>query len=218
MIFFINGPSSAGKSSIAAAMQAQYSKPLLVVGIDMFLSMMPKQYLLDGEKANEGFQFVSKKDAEGNDVTQVIAGEYGQKVCDMAPNVIRTMAKAGFDIVVDEVLLGDESLKRYVQELHQYPVCFIGIYCELEEIEKREKSRGNRHLGLGRDQMNRVHGPTRIYDVKIDATNLLPDNVAKRIIEFVRETPKPTGFQQLYSTFFPEENRDASCSPSNRRP
>ena len=58
MIIFLNGVSSSGKSTIAKGLQHLSENPLLTIGIDTFLDMMPAQYLYTGPKASEGFQFV----------------------------------------------------------------------------------------------------------------------------------------------------------------
>lgn len=52
-IVFLNGPSSAGKSSIAKAIQKLAPTPWLHIGLDTFIGMLPAQYLEFGAKALE---------------------------------------------------------------------------------------------------------------------------------------------------------------------
>src|SRR5512143_2043142 len=50
-VIFLNGVSSAGKSSIARALQASLNQPYLHVAIDSFEGMLPDRYAEDGEFA-----------------------------------------------------------------------------------------------------------------------------------------------------------------------
>lgn len=201
MIILLNGASSSGKSTIAAELQKQYTAPLLSMGIDMFLNMMPKQYLYGGAKASEGFKFEMIEDEEGP-ITRIFAGKLGEKVCDIVPQVAHVMAQNELSLIIDEVLFEDDSLKHYVNALHQHHVYFIGIHCSLAEISKREISRGNRYLGLAREQISRVHGPTRYYDLAIDTDITSATDSAKQIISFIEDTPNPKGFKKLYRHFY----------------
>ena len=201
MIIFINGASSSGKSTIAKSLQHLSPKPLLMMGIDAFLNMMPSKYTGTREKANEGFQFVMDRDEEGP-ITRVIEGPYGAQICKLAPKIIDIMAIDGHDIIVDEVLFEDEKLCDYVKAVNKHKVYFIGIHCSLAVLSEREVLRGNRALGMGREQIHRVHGPTRFYDLELDTTKKSAFDCAKEILHFIDETPNPEGFKKLYKTFY----------------
>ncbi len=201
MIILLNGTSSSGKSCIVKELQEIHNKPLLVVGIDMIINMMPRKYIVDGRKAEEGFEFIKSTDDEGRPLIHVALGKHAHTATSCLPKIVKTMTGQGFDIAIDETLFLDDILRYYVQELPTKEVYFIKVECSLKEITKREKSRGDRFLGIARDQFDRVHGPTRCYDFAVDTTNISAKECAKQIMAFIQKTPEPTGFKQMKELF-----------------
>ncbi len=195
MIIFLNGCSSAGKSAIARALQFLSEKPWLLIGIDTFFQMMPAAYVGFGDKADQGFHFIPEHDDLGP-LMRIEDGAYGQAIVKTVPKVIQTLADDGHDLILDEVLFGDESLKRYVQALKHHTVYFIGVMCDLKTLQERELLRGDRALGLGRDQIGRVHTPGRSYDMTVDTTHTSAFDCAKAILKFINENPNPQSFKQ----------------------
>lgn len=196
MIIFLNGTSSAGKSSIAKALQELYPTPLLHIGLDTFFFMMPPQYLGQGEKAHEGFQFLTQEDEKGH-LTHVRAGPYADALCNTSIDVIQLMANRRHDLVVDEVLFKEDTLERYVRALKNHTVYFIGIHCELDVLKEREIARGNRPLGVARALSHQVHRSTHAYDLELNTTHTPPLDNAQHILNFIKNTPEPKGFEKL---------------------
>ena len=56
MIVFLNGASSSGKTSLARALQANWSEPLLYWSLDMVIAQLPFAYTGKGAHAQEGFE------------------------------------------------------------------------------------------------------------------------------------------------------------------
>lgn len=196
MIIFLNGCSSSGKSSIARALQFVSEKPLLHLGIDTFFQMMPPDYLGYGEKANQGFHFITSVE-RGVTLTRIENGSLGAAMTDSIPPIVRLLADRGHDLVLDEVLITEGVLENYVQHLASHTVYFIGIFCALDELINREKIRGNRALGLSRDQFEKVHKGTRNYDLVLDTTSTSSFSCAQKILSFVEHTPDPVAFNSL---------------------
>lgn len=195
MIIFLNGCSSAGKSTIARAFQFLSEKPYLLIGIDTFFHMMPAAYVGFGDKSDQGFHFIPEHDDLGP-LMRIENGPYGKAIGNTIPKVIQTLADDGHDMILDEVLFGDESLNRYVQALKDHTVYFIGVMCDLKTLQEREILRGDRALGLGRDQMGRVHTPERSYDMTVDTTCTSAFDCGKAILKFISENPNPQSFRQ----------------------
>ena len=196
MIIFLNGCSSAGKSTIARAIQHLSEKPWLLIGIDTFIHMMPPEYIGFGEKADQGFHFIPEHDELGP-LMRIEDGPFGKVVVKIIPKVIQTLAEGGFDLIVDEVVFGEEGLKRYAQALSGEMAYFIGVMCDLPTLQEREILRGDRALGLGRDQIRRVHTLSQFYDLSIDTTTKSAFENAKEILKFIKENPAPQGFKRI---------------------
>lgn len=195
MIILLNGCSSAGKSTLARALQFLSEKPYLLIGIDTFFHMMPAAYVGFGDKADQGFHFIPEHDDLGP-LMRIENGPYGKAIGNTIPKVIKTLADDGHDIILDEVFFGEESLNRYVEALKDHTVYFIGVMCDLKVLQEREILRGDRALGLGRDQIGRVHTPERSYDMTVDTTCISAFDCGKAILKFIDENPNPQSFRQ----------------------
>ena len=78
-------------------------------------------------------------------------------------------ARAGNSIIVDDVLEENPPWVESLRSLfHDLEVVFVGVHCPLEELERREKKRGDRRKGRARHQFDQVHSQA-IYDGHVDA-------------------------------------------------
>jgi chloramphenicol 3-O phosphotransferase len=200
MIIFLNGVATSGKSSIINELQKLASYPIMKLGVDNFLDMMPSEYYGWGAKAKEGIQFVREEDENGP-ITRVYNGDFGRAVLHTIPPVVAKMSSQHLNIAVDEVLFYDYYLTEYTKAFRGQRAYCIGIHCELEELIRREQKRGGFSIGLGRDQIDKVHGPTRYYDLEIDTTHTSSTDCAKQILKYIAETPNPEGFKKLEVAF-----------------
>ena len=198
MIIIINGCSSAGKSSIARELQKLFEKPLLHTGIDHFWKMMPDEYKEFGAKAHEGYSFVQRIDNENNPVIDIEQGVFAQHMDDTMPNVVKCLAECGHDVVIDEVFQRDEIVHNYAQALQKQTVYFVGVICDLQELEKREKMRGNRELGLARGQIDNIHRYAHYYDIVVDSIYNEARICAQQIMDFIKANQDPQGMKKLF--------------------
>ena len=196
MIIFLNGCSSSGKTTIAKAIQHLSEEPWLLLGIDTFFHMMPSKYVGFGEKAVEGYHFISGQDEKGP-LMGIESGSFGNAVTDSIPKVVQSLAGDAHNLIVDEVLRTDKELEGYVRALACYKVYFIGVKCDVKEMQEREILRGDRALGLARNQTASVHGLSRAYDLMVDTTTKSAFVCAEEILGFIKHNPNPTGFSFL---------------------
>lgn len=198
-IIFLNGCSSAGKTSIVGAIQHLSDEPWLTFGIDTFFRAMPPKYLPFGEKAQEGIQFVPGTDREGLPIMEVKSGPYGEKIGESIPKVIKQLADDGHNLIIDEVIWERKSLENYSSALKSHQVYLINITCELPLMEEREKIRGDRAWGLARDQYNKMKNSAWKYDLQVDTSQASPFTSAKMILEFVK-IKNPQAFAEFWQS------------------
>lgn len=196
MIIILNGCPSAGKTSIVKEIQNLYDTPLLSMGIDRFWATIPAQYKEYGSKAHEGYAFSKETDSDGNPIIHVHRGPFALQLEKTMPQVINTFAECGHGIIVDEIF-NDGVVRNYVATLQKQTVYLIGVMCSLPELERREKERSNRELGLARGHFATVHTQQMYYDFTVDTTNLDTSTCAQMIIDFIQRTPQPLGFKRL---------------------
>lgn len=200
MIIMLNGVSSSGKSSIARALQDAWITPLLHVGVDTFIDMMPSRFCGEGQEARYGLQFVPVQTQEGP-VAEIRPGPYAKRLFAGMIGAIGALARARSDIIVDEVLFGDDMLREHVRELRGQTVYFVAIHCPLAIVEQRERERGDRFINSARAQFPLVHGPTRHYDLELDTSLSSPQVLAGLIKDYVTNTPEPQGFVSMEQVF-----------------
>ncbi|HLY80066.1 MAG TPA: hypothetical protein VKQ70_11860 [Caulobacteraceae bacterium] len=174
-IILLNGASSVGKGSVAKALQAIASRPMLHVQMDAFLEMLPPGSFGDPQ----GYVFETWTDA-GHPVTAVHGGPIMDAALAGMRGAVAAMAEAGNDLVVDEVLWVPEQLADYRRRLAPYAFHVVALHAPLEMIEQRERRRGDRVLGLARWQHERVHVGMS-YDLELDTSTATPDELAARI-------------------------------------
>ena len=173
-VLFLNGTSSAGKTTIAKAFQMQWSKPTLYASIDSFIFMFPQHVLDDDE--------VRKK------ALWPLVAAFNKSL----PNIV----ECGFPVIIDYVLESRIWLDRCLDSLSGYEVFFVGVKCSIEELEKREKERGDRQIEFARWQYDRVHQYGE-YDLTIDTERSSPEESAQKLCELLVSGTKPRAFEGL---------------------
>jgi chloramphenicol 3-O-phosphotransferase len=189
-IIIINGPSCAGKSTIAREICEQSNNQFVHVQIDkageFYGTIFPK-----------GFQFVKNEVAtENND--DALKGLFNNNRLarrKMVSSIMLATAKEllsqGFKIVIDTALDGpdaQELAKLYIEYLKGYDINFVGIYCPVEERLKRLKTRTD-NLFLTEDfiksqdfQYNVFEACKTFYDIWFDSSELSGQEIAHKIL------------------------------------
>ncbi len=173
-IIILNGVGSAGKGSIAKALQTLTETPFLHVSMDTFCEMLPAAYF----DHPDGFIFETIEE-DGHPSVVIKTGAIGERLLRGMRHAIAAMAAEGNDMIVDEVLLGPEKTE-YRQLLAPYEVHWVGVFAPLDVLEQRERQRGDRLIGLARWQFDRVHKDMR-YDLEIDTSKATPLECADAI-------------------------------------
>jgi chloramphenicol 3-O phosphotransferase len=200
MVILLNGISSSGKSSLASALQDIWSTPLLHVGVDTFITMLPARFCGQGEEARDGLHFVPTQTQEGI-VVEIHQGDYAKRLFRGMVGAVGALARAGNDMIVDEVLFGDDLLRAYIRELLTQTVYFVAVTCPLEIVERREQERGDRFINSAKAQLPLVHGPTRQYDLEVDTSMDSPHQLASVVKSYIERTPDPEGFRSMEHVF-----------------
>jgi chloramphenicol 3-O phosphotransferase len=188
-VIYLNGTSSAGKSSIARALQDMLNDLYLHVSLDVFMQMVP----LHGWEREGGMGIAPLKEEEG---LQVEFGPVCQTLFSGFHHSLAALASADNNLVVDDVLLERRWLLEAIEALASHAVCFVGVRCPVEIAGERERARSDRIPGTARGQYNQVHAHG-IYDVEVDSYILTPEVCAERILETQQRSPRPSAFERL---------------------
>jgi chloramphenicol 3-O phosphotransferase len=182
-ILLLNGIGSAGKSSIARAVQS-LAPHYLHVQMDAFLDMIPPSSF--GKP--EGLIFESSE-TDGHPTIAIHAGPLVATAMRAFRASVAAMANEGIDLVVDDVMFGPEWAE-YARLLTGHHVVKIGILCPLDILEAREAARGDRAIGLARGQWGRVHEGIA-YDLTIDSSVTTPEAAARSVLRHLASHAQP---------------------------
>jgi chloramphenicol 3-O phosphotransferase len=174
-IIHLNGVGSAGKSSIAKALQTIASEPYLHVQMDAFIDMLPEAY----QEHPDGFSYETTLE-NGKPVVAIKTGPIGEKAMRGMRHAIAAMARQGNNLIIDDVLCDGGEMPEYRALLSDFQLDIVGIFAPLDVLEARERQRGDRMIGLARWQYGRVHRNIH-YDLEVDTSKATPMECATLI-------------------------------------
>jgi chloramphenicol 3-O phosphotransferase len=170
-VVVLNGPSSAGKTTLAAGFRNQRAASgefWFSTGIDDFLAKLPSEWfsvgLESGPYAAEGVRF--ERTDRG---LEVRVGREGRNLIRAYQFGVAAAAGAGLNVIVDEVVIDRTSWDDWTTSLAGLHVVWVGVRCSLGVAEQRERSRPERFNGLTRGQSTTVHEYAQ-YDFEVDTT------------------------------------------------
>jgi chloramphenicol 3-O phosphotransferase len=109
------------------------------------------------------------------------------------------LASAGNDLILDHIIEFAAWRRELAALLEGLDVYLVGVHCDLDEIDRRERARGDRRAGEGRTHVlvDGIHtfGP---YDLEVDTTSGVNAELVESIVLAWRHRPPdraltPTG-------------------------
>jgi chloramphenicol 3-O phosphotransferase len=181
-IILLNGTSSAGKTTIAKQLQEILEPPYLHTGIDHFLAAVPWQRLFvysdSSSQTDADGWFLPFRDGVLIDTPRL--GPLAYQLMDGMYASFATLAAAGINLIVDDVIYDPHVFKSAVNRLAGCDVLFVGLHCPIEEAVRREKVRGDRAPGGAAIFHGLVHRHSG-YDLELDTAQLSPTECAEQI-------------------------------------
>lgn len=165
-VIVLNGASSSGKSSVARRIQALVGLPFL---------------LFSGDQLITAEVVPARRDPTG---PFAWAEQMRPRFFDGFHRCIPALAVAGNNVLVEHVVEHRSWRAQLDQLLAGHDVFWVGVDCDLAEIDRREIARGDRSRGEGRAHVERdrihEHGT---YDLRIDTTEGATDTLARTVIQ-----------------------------------
>jgi chloramphenicol 3-O phosphotransferase len=190
-VIIINGPSCAGKTSIAKEICKYSGNKFMHLQIDktgeFYSTIFPK-----------GFKFVENEaGTENND--DGLKGLFNNNrlarrkiVASILLATAKELLRQNFSIVIDTALDGpdaQELAKLYLEALKDYKLKFVGIYCPVEERLKRLKTRTDNlfltedFIRSQTDQYDVFKSVQNLYDIWFDSSKLSAAEIASNLLE-----------------------------------
>ena len=172
-LILLNGTSSSGKTSIAQALQEISDRPYLRFSSDILEEYVHRRFT-DPWEAKQAF------------LPALLQGHF---------HCMGALARTGNWVVADAVLEEPVLVDEAVRALWDQRAFLVGVHCPAEELERRERQRGDRAIGMAVGQLERVHAHG-VYDFAVDTSVASPLECARRIAEFA-EGASPRAFAEL---------------------
>ena len=170
-VVILNGTSSSGKTSFGRALQNRLLPEVwLLLGVDTFITALP--WGLYG--TDDGHRI-------GSDGAISLGPTWLEHQRRWRAAVVE-LVRLGTNVILDEVFLRGAEEQREWREAFGDDVVprFVGVHCDVEVAEARERDRGNRALGMARTQAAIVHVGV-VYDAQVDTTSTSPDALAAQL-------------------------------------
>lgn len=172
-VIVLNGGSSSGKTSLARQLQGVLPGAWLTLGVDTFVDALPPAL----QTSEAGITFAP----DG----QIEMGETFRRLDLAWSRGVAEMARSGAQVIVDEVFLGGAaSQERWRSALQGLDVLWVGVRCDAETAERRERERPDRVPGMARLQAESVHLGVQ-YDLEVNTAQADTAASAEQIAERV---------------------------------
>lgn len=173
-LIILNGASSAGKTVLCKKLQEVLDEPYIHLEEDCFVFNTYHDRFLDGELGPQIFK-------------KTMLGYYRS---------LRAFLSAGHNILADTGFYTPELLHQCINELRDESVWLVGVHCSIEELERREKARGDRQIGLAKEQQATLHNSV-IYDIEVDTSVSSLEECAMTIKMKMEELGSPKAMASL---------------------
>jgi chloramphenicol 3-O phosphotransferase len=174
-IIFLNGVSSSGKTTLS----------------NELVKAMPKYFHISIDSFDI---FIDKmEDRERNHLIPVETEYFFHRT-------IAMFSDKGINLIVDHILHDNFTKEDCFKVLRNYPVLFVGVHCPIEQLELREKARGDRNIGQAKKQLEYVH-KNEIYDIEIDTLIDSTEVCSKKIIKLLSNFDCHDGWSRTAKKF-----------------
>ncbi|HEY3708156.1 MAG TPA: AAA family ATPase [Amycolatopsis sp.] len=182
-VILLNGPSSSGKSAIGRAMLPLLPDPWFLVPVDGISGMRSTQYTR------------AREDAEVREMLRRTRRGYHR--------VVAALVSTGNDVIMDYPLSEPWRLDDLLDVLDGYDVTLVEVRCSAEELDRRERARGDRPAGLAASQ-------TQVYshednDIVVDTTHRSAADCAREVVDRIDDLGSPKAFERLRAARTPQE-------------
>lgn len=199
-ILVLNGTSSAGKTTLANALQQALPDTYEQVGLDLTLRNLPSDLFVVSNDVNhppvEGWLIPLRN---GVQVALPTPGPAAIHELERMYASFAARADAGANLIVDDVLWHPRAMAMAIAHFADRDGWLVGVYCPTEVAVEREKRRSDRRpsggAALFAEEVHR-HG---VYDVTVDTSLFTPAEAAQRIIAAMTTAGHPTAFRDLRS-------------------
>lgn len=182
-VIVLNGPSSSGKTTLAAALQRRFAAAgecWFVYAMDDYFARVPFDWVTAGKHVGAH--------AEDGVVLEIVDGAFrmrlgpiGRRVLAAWRGAVGSAARAGLNVIADDVVLTEAEWRAWQVELDGLDAHWVRVHIALDVLEARERDRSDRMPGHARAQYEDSYRYPA-YDAEVDTGTLDPDAAAAAVL------------------------------------
>lgn len=161
-ILFLNGVTSAGKTSIVDALQDREDVFFHVVANDLFQEMVGVRYLRQNY------------------------WKYLSEVIIMMYHTAKLFSDMGKNVIIDGILVEQTEIKPHYQQMREIlrdnPLDIVEVYCPLEICRQRNIARGDRYESQSQEQYDLMAEGIQ-YSMRVDTSIYSAVECAEQIVK-----------------------------------
>lgn len=161
-IIFLNGVTSAGKTSIVEALQERDDVFFYVVANDLFQEMVGDKFLREDY------------------------WKYLSEVIIMMYHTAKLYSDMGKNVLIDGILVERDEIKPHYQQLMEIlkenPLDIVEVYCPLDICRERNIARGDRYETQSEEQ-HELMVQNIEYSMRVDTSVNSPEECAELIVK-----------------------------------
>ena len=161
-IIFLNGVTSAGKTSIVEALQERDDVFFYVVANDLFQEMVGDKFLREDY------------------------WKYLSEVIIMMYHTAKLYSDMGKNVLIDGILVERDGIKPHYQQLMEIlkenPLDIVEVYCPLDICRERNIARGDRYETQS-DEQHELMAQNIKYSLRVDTSVNSPEECAEMIVK-----------------------------------
>lgn len=178
LVVVLDGPRCVGRSTTLAALQAAWpqvrSGPLLEAGLDAAIAAF-------GPGVRRWRELVLPTSSDGARGAQLGWGPLGRELLVGMHRAAAAWACAGLDVAIDHVLLDHPSVRDLAAALEGLPVLRVGLVCDPDVLEDRERDTHDGGLGTAVTQLWASRDVTE-RDLVLDTTEATTTELVEVIL------------------------------------
>ncbi|WP_219838182.1 AAA family ATPase [Paenibacillus sp. R14(2021)] len=165
-VILLNGVSSSGKSTIAKMLSEKLPN-YFVLGFDDLGYLISK--MRNNKKEPSTWAIINKQNYDLHFTTFILH------------RLTKVISEYSFNIIIDTVLDSESDTEDFLEQFKDEDVLYVGVHCPLEELERRERIRGDRNIGIAKEQLNIVH-KSIIYGVEVNTYENSTEECVSKIL------------------------------------
>ena len=162
-LILLNGPSSAGKSTIADELLRKlclHGMNPVIISIDDYMKISTDEEIWE------------------DDVFEIVP--------DMCRDITAALRRGKW-VIVDHVITSARIYHELISAAAGFEMMTVLVTCRLETLREREKQRGNRFAGTAESSFQYLY-PKEGYDLRIDSGKTEPAAAAEKIMAILQKT------------------------------